>query len=1076
MLDDFSGGLYTKAPLTLPSKDQADLANSKNSPDCLNVYSEGRTLRKRNGVSVLNPTASAGSGNGVYNWVRSATDQLLMTVFGSVTYKMDNSAGWDGMLDQVSNDATNGTAFSDAQRYFVTYNGTLIMTSEVRDTPQYMTTTQTSHFNLTYLGAGTTPLGKYLQVWKEHVWLLNIGQGGTLTEECDSITPWTSVDVAPGASSQITFQGNSTFKFQAGNSAGKDAVRNKIISGGISDDYSVDAKVYLNTVSNFTGGDYAELNFQNGVVNFKVAMAQDGLKVNDGTNWLTVSAASMTGVFDTYKFFVTGGTATGAVVDIFRNNSPIAISFPVTSASAVSDGKVTLAGRAGGSASTGLYYLDHLYINSINARTNYLVNGGMEAYTAGIPNSWFIYPTQPMLHFKLNDNAASSVVTNNGTSGNNGVYQNTAGAINTNIGAVTGKIGTALSFTSASGQHMAVSNSEVTSVMNDSIGSISFWAKLTAIPTAGAPYIFSVSADTGTEVNLFSVRVDTARLLLTAESGSATFYQTTVPLSLSTGTFYHFGITKGSALNFYISGSTSSYTLNSGTGIGNWIVSLGTATALLTRARIGATVSTTTTVQVGDFVVDDFRYYRTEITSDEMGAIYAEGNGNETNAATTSDSTTFQIGSFSLKMNSIGNYAVLVQTLSAGTALAGGNFTFGGWFKTTASQTYRLQMEADSTIFQSATFSTTTAFNYRTLSFTPPSGTAVVKAKIIVTSAGTVNVDQLGISSSDLSGTNTDNSDRLQRSAVTFYNDWSGTDSGYNDITTPGDVGLTGSGILNDRMYVFKKWSVHRITYTGSTPLLDIKQAKKTVGTASPRSIKNIDIPGSGEVLIFLGTDKRIYLFDGYSTIPISDNISISNGISSIYLNNINSQALDKVYAVIHSDKNWYELFAPLGSSTLPANSIVIDFSTGKPIFWPNDNRNFKSGDVSDNGIGSRIAYVQGNTDGNIYLTNSTNSDNGTAINGYWTSFKCSSPVLLTRIDEIEVQTDSVVCTPTFGWRMDWEISYTTKTLAASSYSNNYDPSRIDNLTQFKISDNSSNATFKLWSIGLYERILGGGK
>jgi hypothetical protein len=266
------------------------------------------------------------------------------------------------------------------------------------------------------------------------------------------------------------------------------------------------------------------------------------------------------------------------------------------------------------------------------------------------------------------------------------------------------------------------------------------------------------------------------------------------------------------------------------------------------------------------------------------------------------------------------------------------------------------------------------------------------------------------------------------------------------------------------------------VTYTGSTPLVDIKQAKTTVGTASPRSIKNIDIPGRGEAAVFLGTDRKIYIFDGYETISISDDISINNGISSVYMQNINTQALDAVWAVVHSQLSWYELFVPLGSSTKPDFSIIVDFSKPQVAFWPNSNRNFQSGDISDNGLGQRVVYVQGNSNGVISLLGSSTSDNGTAINAYWTSFKVGSPVLLGRIDELEVQTDSTAVSPVFDWRMDWETAWTSKTLSASSYSHNFNPGRIDNLAQFRITSNSTAPAFKLWSIGLYERILGGGK
>ena len=151
-IKDFSGGQVTRPP--------EKGIDTKYSIDALNVYSEGPKLRRRDGFTVVNPTTVSGQGNGLFNWVKSASLQQMMSVFGSVTYSMDTNSGWDGVLDTVSFDSANGAAFSNDIRHFVTYNGTLIMSSESRDKPQYMRINDTSHFNIEYLGAGTGPNGK----------------------------------------------------------------------------------------------------------------------------------------------------------------------------------------------------------------------------------------------------------------------------------------------------------------------------------------------------------------------------------------------------------------------------------------------------------------------------------------------------------------------------------------------------------------------------------------------------------------------------------------------------------------------------------------------------------------------------------------------------------------------------------------------------------------------------------------------------------------------------------------------------------------------------------------------------
>ena len=79
-INDFSGGYDTASSITN--------LNTNISPDCLNVYAEGKRLRKREGHSKVNTsTVGAGSvGNGLFYWVRNKSNQLLTAVFGSGFY------------------------------------------------------------------------------------------------------------------------------------------------------------------------------------------------------------------------------------------------------------------------------------------------------------------------------------------------------------------------------------------------------------------------------------------------------------------------------------------------------------------------------------------------------------------------------------------------------------------------------------------------------------------------------------------------------------------------------------------------------------------------------------------------------------------------------------------------------------------------------------------------------------------------------------------------------------------------------------------------------------------------------
>lgn len=318
--------------------------------------------------------------------------------------------------------------------------------------------------------------------------------------------------------------------------------------------------------------------------------------------------------------------------------------------------------------------------------------------------------------------------------------------------------------------------------------------------------------------------------------------------------------------------------------------------------------------------------------------------------------------------------------------------------------------------------------------------------------------------------------DQIVHSAINSYNNFTGATYGANNLFTENDIGITGGFLLAGRMFATKAFSIHRFTYTGSpSPLVEIKLIKSTVGTRSPRSVKNVMTP-DGEVVLFLGSNKKLYMCDGDSVTDISDAIDISNGLSSVYMQTINADALEKCFAVVHEDLNWYELFICIGTGTAdtPTHSIVLDYRT--KAFWPMGNRNFLAGYVSDNGAGRRRVYVQGTTNGKAYLLNSTNSDDGTAIDYRWTSEKLGQSITLQKFDEIEVETDVVACRPTFAWRADWESTWVTQTMSSGTNSHNWNPGRVDNMIQFRISGSDTSAPFKMWTILGSERVVGGGK
>ncbi len=1064
-VSDFSGGLNTEPP-------QTDV-DSKYSPDCLNVYAEGKALRKRFGTTKINISSTGTLGNGIYNWVLSASQQYLIGLFDSTLKQMSVSGtSWSGTWATVSADSAAGTPFSSGIMGFVTYQGTLIMTNENQDKPQRITATDTSYKNIDFGGTGVAPFGKYSQIWKEHVWLLNIKSGGQLTEDCLSLTSWTTVDVSTGVSTTASFGGLTTFRFHGGAGAGSDAHIKRNV-GTVSSSYSAEIKTYFASLSNVTGGDYAWMDIYNGNIRFRTRWSQDGLEVlTGGTVWNQIGVGLVsTGAWITWKFLVTANTATAAVVSVLQNGAPAGIQFSVANVVATSNGQIDITAAAGGSSSRSDWYMDYLYINPIVAKIDYITNGSYEsAFVGGLPPNWVFYPTQSFLEYKLNDNAGNSTITDNGTGANNGGMYSSNTTINTSAVSVAGKIGQAISFTSASSHNIQMASATITTIATDIVGGISLWIK----PNSAAGYIFSISRATG-QSNVLYLSNNGAGLNGEIIKDNITKWQFTTNNVVSDGSWNHIVLSQnGVTPVVYVNNSVLSTSFVNVTDITAWIASMGTVdTGRIGTSSFGAGGNT----NYFNGVIDDVRYYRTALSSFDVATLYAEGNGTEGFPLITQNTNTafIKLGTASLQVANSSNYVVQSQTLTSGTAIAGVPSYIGSWFYVTNGQTYKFRVNDGTNNFDSAIFTGNGTFQYQTFSFTPGSDATAVNAQVVSLSSGTMYVDQTSLITSAV-GITQDFSDRLQRSVSGTYDTWTGGDSGSNDITTPQDVGLTGSFILQDRMYVTKAWNIYRITYTGSIPLLDIKQARSVVGSKSSRAIKNIDLPGVGEVVIFLGTDRNLYLFDGFASSNLTDMVQLNNNMASVYMNNINTQAFDKIFAVNHSNLGWYEIFLPIGNSTVPNFSLVYNYKT--KAFWPFDNRNFLSGNVSDDGSGERVVIVAGASDGNIYEINSDKgtSDAGTAINAYWNSFKLGEDYILAKQDEVRIATDSVTATPYIKWRTNYETSYVSKTLSANTNSYVYDPTREGNLFQFQIGDYSTGAIWKFWHVKVLEKGLGIGQ
>lgn len=203
-------------------------------------------------------------------------------------------------------------------------------------------------------------------------------------------------------------------------------------------------------------------------------------------------------------------------------------------------------------------------------------------------------------------------------------------------------------------------------------------------------------------------------------------------------------------------------------------------------------------------------------------------------------------------------------------------------------------------------------------------------------------------------------------------------------IDNPESEEPSGWGVLRGNLYAFFPNSIWRISFLGAEPLFSVASAIIGIGTLYPRTIKNIYWKGQ-EWLVFLGSDDKVYAFDGFGLASISDLIDKDNGLSEISMDLVNP--LEGVpCAVIDDARQWYVLYIAKSGFVLNNYALVFDYS-GEGAWWPFDNQDFGHGFVATDSLGKQKLMALG-YDGKMYEWFVTKNDNGTAIEAEWTSQK----------------------------------------------------------------------------------------
>lgn len=328
-------------------------------------------------------------------------------------------------------------------------------------------------------------------------------------------------------------------------------------------------------------------------------------------------------------------------------------------------------------------------------------------------------------------------------------------------------------------------------------------------------------------------------------------------------------------------------------------------------------------------------------------------------------------------------------------------------------------------------------------------------------------------------------------SNILDYTTWDSANSFVNAFNTnDGDV-ITGVRLLKGKLYVFKRYSVHRVTYLGSNPTFQIDQILG-VGTPSHYSIKEIDFGGDiGTALMFLTTDKKLAIFDGYNVQTINENLSEeSNDLfgsaddQPLSFADMNYTYTDLFHAAVKTDTSEYILYCVLGNDTAINYAFVFDYKTGG--IYPYDGQIFSSSLYAISTNKNKMLYTAGYS-GYMWQMESGNDDDGSLINSYWVSgkIKPSNATLLNRLLQLGLHFKQVSSGSTINlnlqYRLDWNTSWSVA--EQTNYDRNddyafgktalFDIGTIENMIQLKVKDNSSNPAPTIYGVDLYGELLG---
>lgn len=209
----------------------------------------------------------------------------------------------------------------------------------------------------------------------------------------------------------------------------------------------------------------------------------------------------------------------------------------------------------------------------------------------------------------------------------------------------------------------------------------------------------------------------------------------------------------------------------------------------------------------------------------------------------------------------------------------------------------------------------------------------------------------------------------------------------YSDYLTltpaPNDDEITDPFLLNGRLYIGTQYSIFRMSFVGGTTVFEYKQVISDVGIV-PNTVQLVVTKDYGQVALFLGTDKRIYMFDGANMKAVSDLYYYHNDETPISMDLIDDHFIENSFAVFDNIRRVYRLFVTKRAQG--SNYYCINVHVDTFAYYPFDNMPFSAGAMCYDALQRPVLTCADYTGRLHKMFIDTNTDNGVGINEYYTS------------------------------------------------------------------------------------------